>query len=71
VPARYEKSSQTTDGYIWIGTEADSSDLMVYGLFHGVRDRGTLSSTYIIALRGARDGRPVVGTDEGGPMAET
>jgi len=63
---KVRKITQTTDGYIWIGTEA--------GLFRfdGVRfvpwsslDREQLSSAFIIALRAARDGSLWIGTDDG------
>src|SRR5258706_11935459 len=63
---KVRKITQTTDGYIWIGTEA--------GLFRfdGVRfvpwsslAREQLSSGYIIALRAARDGSLWIGTDDG------
>jgi ligand-binding sensor domain-containing protein len=63
---KVRKITQTTDGYIWIGTEA--------GLFRfdGVRfvpwsslTAEPLSSAYIIALRAARDGSLWIGTDDG------
>src|SRR6267142_1205768 len=63
---KVRKITQTSDGYIWVGTEA--------GLFRfdGVRfvpwsslAGEQLSSTYIIALRGARDGSLWIGTDDG------
>jgi len=63
---KVRKITQTTDGYIWIGTEAglfrfDGVRFVPWSSLTGER----LSSTYIIALRGARDGSLWIGTDEG------